>query len=55
MATTRTLFEISTAYNNIYDLVLDFDGDDLDILENALQSIEGELNDKCQNRIILNL
>ncbi|MBO6179418.1 MAG: siphovirus Gp157 family protein [Selenomonadaceae bacterium] len=48
---TRTLFEISKAYQNIWDLVLDFDGNDLDAIENGLKSIEGEVEDKCRNGI----
>jgi len=47
----RTLYEINKAYANLWDLVTDFDGDDLDIIENGLQSIEGELAEKCANGI----
>lgn len=47
---SRTLYDISQRFQNIFDLCLD-DNVDLDTLENALQSIEGELEDKVANGI----
>ena len=46
----RKLFEISQAYQNVWDLVLD-ETMDLDLLDDALESIEGELTEKCENGI----
>ena len=51
MATTRTLFELNQAYENLWECVLDLEGDDLNILDEALKSVEGEIEDKCKNGI----
>lgn len=49
---SRTLYDIAERYQNIWNLCTDdADDSDLDKLENALQSIEGELNDKVYNII----
>lgn len=47
---SRTLYDISQRYQNLWELCLD-DNVDLDTLENALQSVEGELEDKVSNGI----
>jgi len=47
---TRTLYDISSRYQNLWDICLD-ENVDLDELENALQSVEGELEDKVSNGI----
>lgn len=47
---SRTLYDISKRFQNIFDLCYD-DNADLDTLESALQSIEGELEDKVANGI----
>lgn len=49
---SRTLYDISKRYQNLWDLCTD-DNVDLDTLENALQSVEGELQDKCANGIAI--
>jgi hypothetical protein len=48
---TRTLFELNRAYQGLWDLVLDFEGDDLNLLDDALKSVEGEIEEKCRNGI----
>ncbi len=49
---SRTLYDIAERYQNIWHLCTDdADDNDLDKLESALQSIEGELNDKVYNII----
>ena len=47
---TRPLYDISERYQNLWELCLD-DNVDLDNLENALQSVEGELEEKVANGI----
>ena len=47
---SRPLYDISQRYQNIWDICLD-DNVDLDTLENALKTIEGELDDKVANGI----
>lgn len=47
---TRTLYDISDRYQNLWELCLD-ENVDLDTLEKALQSVEGELEDKVTNGI----
>ena len=49
---TRPLYELAAGYKNIFDLVLD-DSMDLELLEEALQSVECELEEKCANGIAL--
>ena len=48
----RPLYELAAGFNNIYELVLD-DTVDLALLEEGLQSIECELEEKCANGIAL--
>ena len=47
---SRTLYDISERYRHLWDLCLD-DNVDLVSLESALQSVEGELEDKVANGI----
>lgn len=47
---SRPLYDISKRYQNLWELCLD-DNVDLDTLEEALQSVEGELEDKVANGI----
>ena len=46
----RTLYDISNRYQNLWELCMD-ENIDLDMLEEALQSVEGELEDKVTNGI----
>lgn len=46
----RPLYDISKRYQNLWDICLD-DNVDLDTLEQALQTVEGELDDKVANGI----
>lgn len=46
----RPLYDISKRYQNLWDICLD-DNVDLDTLEDALKSVEGELDDKVANGI----
>ena len=46
----RPLYDISKRYQNLWELCLD-DNVDLQTLENALQAVEGELEDKVANGI----
>lgn len=48
----RPLYELSAGFNALFDLVLD-ETMDLELLEEGLQSIEGELEEKCANGIAL--
>ena len=48
----RPLYELATGFNAIFDLVLD-DSMDLELLEEGLQSIECEVEEKCANGIAL--
>ena len=48
----RSLYELSAGFNALFDLVLD-ETMDLELLEEGLQSIEGELEEKCANGIAL--
>ena len=48
----RPLYELAAGFNAIFDLVLD-DSMDLDQLEEAIQSIECEVEEKCANGIAL--
>ncbi len=48
----RPLYELTTGFNNIFDLALD-DSMDLEQLERGLQSIECEVEEKCANGIAL--
>ena len=48
----RPLYELAAGYNNLFELVLD-DTVDLALLEEGLESIECELEDKCANGIAL--
>ena len=48
----RPLYELAAGFNNIFDLVLD-DTMDLALLEEGLQSIECEIEEKCANGIAL--
>ena len=48
----RPLYDLAAGFNAIFDLVLD-DTMDLDTLEEGLQSIECELEEKCANGIAL--
>ena len=52
MATARPLYELAAGFNAIFDLVLD-DTMDLELLEEGLQSIECEVEEKCANGIAL--
>ena len=45
-----TLYDIEQRYQNLWELCLD-DNVDLETLEQALQSVEGEITDKCANGI----
>lgn len=47
---SRTLYDISDRYQRLWEFCLD-DDINLDMLENALQSVEGELEDKVANGI----
>lgn len=47
---SRTLYDISARYQNLWELCLD-DNVNLETLENALRSVEGELEDKVANGI----
>jgi len=46
----RPLYDISKRYQNLWDICLD-ENVDLDTLEDALKSVEGELDDKVANGI----
>ena len=46
----RPLYDISKRYQNLLDICLD-ENVDLDTLEQALQTVEGELDDKVANGI----
>ena len=46
----RPLYDISKRYQNLWDICLD-ETVDLDTLEQALQTVEGELDDKVANGI----
>ncbi len=48
----RPLYELAAGYNNLFELVLD-DTVDLALLEEGLESIECELEEKCANGIAL--
>lgn len=47
---SRTLYDISERYRGLWELCLD-DAVDLDKLENALKSVEGEIEEKVSNGI----
>lgn len=49
---SRPLYDISKRFENLWNLCLD-DNVDLDSLENAIQSVEGELEDKVANGIAI--
>ena len=48
----RPLYELAAGFNTLFDLVLD-EAMDLEILEEGLQSIECELEEKCAGGIAL--
>lgn len=48
----RPLYELAAGFNALFDLVLD-ESMDLELLEEGLQSIECELEEKCTNGIAL--
>ncbi len=48
----RPLYELTAGFNAIFDLVLD-DAMDLELLEEGLQSVECEVEEKCANGIAL--
>ena len=48
----RPLYELAAGFNAIFDLVLD-ETMDLEQLEEGLQSIECEIEEKCANGIAL--
>ena len=52
MPNARPLYELAAGFNAIFDLVLD-DTMDLELLEEGLQSIECEIEEKCANGIAL--
>ena len=52
MAKARPLYELAAGFNAIFDLVLD-EAMDLEQLEEALKSIECEVEEKCESGIAL--
>ena len=48
----RPLYELAAGFNALFDLVLD-ESMDLELLEEGLQSIECEIEEKCANGIAL--